>query len=240
MFYIFRTSVEIEMPVQLSSEPVRGSSSLPSDSVISTARNTVKSHVSFDPSAAYDSKYHGAEAWWSVGDFLQPGITHQNVGLSLAKHEDETWDLSDSLVDLYKEANRSEENSDLINGHDIRVDPEDWIAEDTSHGFVHVFKSDTDISPKLFPCTLTTTAQKLCIHCGMPPNSLHVQFNGDIIRRLDPFDCPLAIQNDYLQDIGYVDMKKIQEIGLQKDIAYLVKFYAGKYIGLFTQSYFCE
>lgn len=218
------------MPVGLSNETI-GGHSLQSHSSVSTGRNTVKSHVTIDPSAAYDTKYRGADAWWSVGDFLQPGITHQNVGLSLAKHDEEPWDLSDSIADLYREVNKSEENDDLLQNHKpTKVDPQTWIAEDTSHGFVRVFKSDLDINPRLFPCTLSTTAQKLCIQCGMPPNSLHVQFNGDIIRRLDPFDSPLALQNEYLQNIGYKDLRKVQEIGSNVDISYLVKFYAGKYM----------
>ena len=218
------------MPVGLSNGTV-GMHSLQSYSSITAGRNAVKSHVSIDPSVTCDSKYHGAEAWWSVGDFLQPGITHQNVGLSLAKHEEEIWDLSDSLVDLYKEVNKPEESRNLVHTHnEMRIDPQKWIAEDTSHGFVRVFKSDMDTNPMLFPCTVSTTAQKLCIHCGMPPNSLHVQFNGDIIRRLDPFDNPLALQNEYLRDIGYVELRKIQEIGYQGDVDYLVKFYAGKLI----------
>ena len=218
------------MPVGLSNETI-GGHSLQSHSSVSTGRNTVKTHVTIDPSAAYDTKYRGADAWWSVGDFLQPGITHQNVGLSLAKHDEEPWDLSDSIADLYREVNKSEENDDLLQNHKpTKVDPQTWIAEDTSHGFVRVFKSDLDINPRLFPCTLSTTAQKLCIQCGMPPNSLHVQFNGDIIRRLDPFDSPLALQNEYLQNIGYKDLRKVQEIGSNVDISYLVKFYAGKYM----------
>lgn len=176
------------------------------------------------------SQYQGAEAWWSAGDFIHQDVVGAHTDASFSRtNDDDTWDLSDSIVDLYREVNKSDgvHNQSPVNKKE-KVDVQEWIKEDTSNGFVHVFLSDTDPCPRLFPCTLTTTAQKLCIQCGMPPNSLHVQLNGDIIRRLEPFDSPLAIQNEYLQNIGYGDQRKIQEIGALEDLAFLVKFYAGR------------
>ena len=175
-----------------------------------------------------DTKYRGGEAWWSVGEFLQPDIAHNGAGYNGKANDDDTWDLSDSIVDLYKESNKYDGvhlQSPVT--RKTEVDVNSWITEDTNNGFVRVYKSEFDSNPRLFPCTLSTTAQKLCIQSGMPPNSLHVQFNGDIIRRLEPFDSPLALQNDYLHKIGYTDQQKIQEVGAMEDLSYLVKFYAG-------------
>lgn len=174
---------------------------------------------------------HGTDAWWSVRDFIQPEIASPHSVTFGKTNDDDPWDLSDSIVNLYKEEDKYDgvHIQSPIN-RSAKVDTKEWIEKDTSNGFVHVYRSDSDRYPRMFPCTLTTTAQKLCIQCGMPPNSLHVQFNGDIIRRLDQFDSPLAIQNEYLQNIGYTDRKKIQEIGAAEDLAYLVKFYAGKCI----------
>ncbi|WAR12148.1 PHLP2-like protein [Mya arenaria] len=225
-----KTSVEIEMPAGSSSETVGTQSSY----------NPLGSHVGqHGRNKTGNTKYGGTDAWWSAGDFLQPEIASpQSEVSSFGKtNDDDTWDLSDSIVDLYKESNRYD---GVLNqppsGRTGNVDVQEWIQEDTSNGFVHVFKSDTDRNPRLFPCTLTTTAQRLCIQCGMPPNSLHVQMNGDIIRRLEPFDSPLAIQNEYLQSIGYSDQRKIQEIGAQEDLCYLVKYYAGKPVSDSTYS----
>lgn len=188
------------------------------------------SHVSTMKSRGkQNTAYHGAEAWWSAGDFMHPEVVSSRNQSAFGKtNDDDTWDLSDSIVDLYKEVNKYDgvHNQSPTN-RKAKVDVQEWICEDTKNGFVHVYRSDADTHPRMFPCTLETTAQKLCIQCGMPPNSLHVQLNGDIIRRLEPFDNPLAIQNDYLQSIGYTDQKKIQEIGSMEDLAYLVKFYAG-------------
>lgn len=184
-----------------------------------------------DSQGINSSTYHGADAWWSVGEFLQPGITHQSVGLSLTNRgDDDLWDLSDSLQDLYRDVNNrnGEVNSPLKNHREEKIDVKKWIQQDTSHGFVRVFSADSEESIRLFPCTLNTTAQKLCHQCGTPPNSLHVQLNGDIIRRLEPFDCPLALQNEYLQSIGYTDIQMNQEVGCSDDFHYLVKFYAGE------------
>jgi len=181
------------------------------------------------------TRYGGTDAWWSAGETFNTEILspHEETPTFDKVNDDDTWDLSDSIVDLYKESNKYDgvlNQSPTSRSANGSVDVQEWISQDTSNGFVHVFKSDTDPSPKQFPCTLTTTAQRLCIQCGMPPNSLHVQFNGDIIRRLEPFDSPLAIQNEYLQSIGYGDQRKIQEVGAMRDLAYLVKFYAGLFL----------
>jgi PH domain/leucine-rich repeat-containing protein phosphatase len=75
---------------------------------------------------------------------------------------------------------------------------------------------------------LSTTAQKICLQLGIAANALHVQLNGDVIRRMEPFDCPLAIQNEYLASIGYSNHHRIQEEGAREELSYLVKFYSGK------------
>ena len=56
----------------------------------------------------FHKAYQGSQAWWSVGEFMRPGLTHQSVGLTLTNdaHVEDTWDLSDSLADLFKEVNR--------------------------------------------------------------------------------------------------------------------------------------
>lgn len=167
-----------------------------------------------------------------MGEFLHQGLTHQSVGLSIhSKNDDDTWDLSDSIADLYMEVSEREEQERDKSVGQLRESKTEvdrkWLEKDTSNGFVRVFQPDSEVS-KVFPCTLSTSAHKLCLQCGRPPNSMHIQLNGDIIRRLEPFDCPLAIQNEYLQNVGYKGTKKIQQMGLCPDLSWLVKFYAGK------------
>lgn len=190
---------------------------------------------------------------------MRPGLTHQSVGLTLNNdtnnHVEDTWDLSDSLADLFKEVNRRDQNGPSqpggggrgggggsrvgsrgggkpnVNGANDswkNVDVPRWIADDTSHGFIRVSSSESDDNSRLFPCTLSTTAQKICMQLGIPHNALHVQLNGDIIRRMEPFDCPLAVQNEYLASIGYGDIRRIQEEGAKEELRYLVKFYSGE------------
>ncbi|KAK3603860.1 hypothetical protein CHS0354_042868 [Potamilus streckersoni] len=230
----WRTIVEKDMPMGSNVETVSNHSTI---SHVSSNQGSPRSKMrSKDSIPSY-----GTEAWWYVRDYVHGDRAgHQTV--SLAEHnDDDMWDLSDSLVDLFQESNKvagqfSEENHALLQRFGNKSDMKAWLEEDTSNGFVRVFNYDSEVNSRMFPCTLSTTAQKLCLHCGMPPNSLHVQFNGDIIRRLEPFDCPLAIQNDYLQNIGYSDLRRIQEIGAHEDLPYLVKFYAGKPISDSTYS----
>ncbi|KAL3859952.1 hypothetical protein ACJMK2_010131 [Sinanodonta woodiana] len=220
------TITEKDMPVGSSVETVSNHSTI---SHVNSNRSSPKAIIrSKDSIPSY-----GTEAWWYVRDYVPGDMAgHQNI--SLAEHnDDDMWDLSDSLVDLFQESNRDagqfpQENNALLLRFGNKSDMKAWLEEDTTNGFVRVFNYDSEVNSRMFPCTLSTTAQKLCLHCGMPPNSLHVQFNGDIIRRLEPFDCPLALQNDYLQNIGYSDLSRIQEIGAHEDLPYLVKFYADK------------
>ncbi|XP_012938360.1 uncharacterized protein LOC101860377 [Aplysia californica] len=200
----------------------------------------------------YGQRYHGSKAWWSVGEFLHQGITHQSVGLSLGHNEEETWDLSDSLADLYQAVTQRQRQaaSRMLTNHsrsessgggarvdsDKKVDIERWLDEDTSHGFIRVFASEGDTHARLFPCNLSTSAQKICLQLGIPGNSLHVQLSGDVIRRMEPFDCPLAIQNEYLAGLGYSDIRYIQEEGPKENLTYLVRFYAGKPLSDYTYS----
>ncbi|KAK6186255.1 hypothetical protein SNE40_008326 [Patella caerulea] len=184
-------------------------------------------------------KSNTSDAWWSVGDILKPGITHQNAARTMAPNgEAQNWELSDSLTDLYTKENANNSPNFRAQGkfEDRNVDLTKWLDADLSHGFIRVFHSEHDASSRLFPCTVTTPAQKVCLHFGIPSNSLHIQQNGDIIRRLEPFDCPLAIQNEYLQGIGYSNQRRIQEIGADDVTAYLVKFYAGKPVSDSTYS----
>lgn len=176
----------------------------------------------------YHGDFNGADAWWTVDTYLRGGLHHGKGQRN--KNEEDTWDLSDSLADLYVEANKRDKSfSDGTLTMGINADDIDrpYLDKDTSNGYIRVFFSDADNS-QLFKLTLSTQSQKICTRCGRPPNSLHVQLNGDIIKRLEPFDCPLAIQNEYLQRIGYTDISKIQEFGACEDLSYLVKFYAGK------------
>ncbi|XP_069113658.1 PH domain leucine-rich repeat-containing protein phosphatase 2-like isoform X2 [Argopecten irradians] len=238
------TNVTLDMP--------RGSDSSLSQVSISSHSSSQGSYASQSTTRGrnedlhgFSAPYQGAEAWWSVGGFLDQGLTHQSVGLSLHKHGDEdTWDLSDSLADLYHEVNKrdkealdqsNEEEEEPDNNNKVYSIDKQWIDQDTSNGFIRVFDSNSE-SSRLFPSTLSTTAQKICFQCGRPPNSLHIQFNGDIIRRLEPFDSPLALQNEYLQKIGYRDIHKIQEMGSNDCLPWLVKFYAGKPISDSTYS----
>ena len=182
---------------------------------------------------------------------MRPGLTHQSVGLTLTNDSnvEDTWDLSDSLADLFKEVNRRDRDASSQSrpggggggaktqqgqsrmGDDAwkHVDVSRWIGDDTSHGFIRVSSSENDDNSRLFPCTLSTTAQKICVQLGIPHNALHVQLNGDIIRRMEPFDCPLAVQNEYLSSIGFTDIRRIQEEGAKEELSYLVKFYSGEF-----------
>ena len=183
------------------------------------------------------------QAWWTMGDLetgarsTTTGLTHQSAKFSLTgsrvfeNQKDELWDLSDSLMELHESKQEEYEQLtlQLNQAKNKFVNPSDWMLKDSSHGFIRVFAPNTDYNTShLIPCTLNTSAHTLCLHLGISPNALHIQLGGDIIRRLDPYEHPLVLQNDYLTGLGYCDKTRIQEQGCNADIGYLIRFYAGE------------
>ena len=185
------------------------------------------------------------QAWWGVGDFLSSdrssGITHKSARFTLTDNRvfgppqsrEDLWDLSDSLAELYEENFRNPNTFTLPLNKKEKEDrisnPEEWLAKDTSNGFIRIFTPDMDSTVyQLMPCTLGTSAHKICVALGISVNALHVQTNGDIVRRVDPYEHPLAMQNEFLAGLGYTDIHRIQEQGCKEEIGTLIKFFSGE------------
>lgn len=77
--------------------------------------------------------------------------------------------------------------------------------------------------PPSTPGRIRETAQKT----SSPP-SLYVQFHGETTRRLEADEKPLQIQNDYLFQLGFGELWRVQEEGMDSEIGCLIRFYAGK------------
>ena len=182
------------------------------------------------------------EAWWSVNKYLDSrNLTHQSAKFSLTgnrvfgNHREEVWDLSDSLMELYEAIQRKEgtgiqQIKRMRNDpNNLHVDVGDWLSKDISHGFIRVYAPDMTnfFNSRLVPVTLSTTVQQVTHSLGLSMNSLHIQLSGDIIRRMDTYEHPLVIQNDYLNGLGYDDITRIQEEGVKQELGYLIRFYSG-------------
>ncbi|KAJ7986347.1 hypothetical protein DPEC_G00338980 [Dallia pectoralis] len=61
-----------------------------------------------------------------------------------------------------------------------------------------------------------------------PYPALFVQLHGGAVRRLGDDETPLQMQNDYLSNLGYGDLSRVQEEGMEPEIGCLIRFYAGK------------
>ena len=76
---------------------------------------------------------------------------------------------------------------------------------------------------------------------GLSGASLHVQYSGDsTVRRLEPHDFPLLVQNDFLAGLGYDSIAALQASGVADELSYLVKFYAGRPIQIQTRGCYEE
>ncbi len=185
------------------------------------------------------------QAWWSVGEYLENGrtapLTHQSAKLTLTgnrvfgnNYQEDLWDLSDSLLELYEANQNANLNATLQLTKkskilDKNVNVQEWLSKDTTHGFIRVYAPDVQYSKyQLVPCTLSTSVHKVCLLLGISLNALHVQLNGDVIRRLDPYEHPLVLQNEYLAGLGFNDIIRIQEEGPKEELGYLIRFYAGE------------
>lgn len=71
------------------------------------------------------------------------------------------------------------------------------------------------------------TAHQSGDSCDSSP-TLYVQLHGEAVRRLNPDERPLQVQNDFLFKLGFKDPWRVQEEGLNTEIGSLLRFYAGK------------
>lgn len=120
---------------------------------------------------------------------------------------------------------------------------ESWLNVDSDHGFIRVYEPNSkELIQKngdkkfqyppsvVVPCTIDTTCRQICEKLAIGDSELHVTLNGDTVRRLDPSDKPLRIQNGYLSGIGITNEKRQQETGDSLDLCFLVKFTAGMFL----------
>ena len=161
----------------------------------------------------------GGGSWWVSGfrESHEDAVATRLRQNQLADAEKAEWNNGEGAV--FDESVRQEKEA-------VRK----WLAEDTARGVVRIYEARLNAAQStVVRCTLATTAQQVCLKVGLPPNALHYQLNGDVIRRMDPFDCPLALQNDYLKCIGFDKAKRIQEEGTSRDMADFIRFYAGEW-----------
>jgi len=185
-----------------------------------------------------------SEGWWhetfvpsSCSTFTAPisGDDSCRVfrgGIARFAAENDVWDLSDSLVELYETEQRHEALRSSLSGSAAKAIPhvssvQSWISADRANGFIRIFPPDAVGQSQLIPCSLSTTTHRLCLQLGISNSALHVQFSNGIVQRLEPQCYPLGIQNDFLANLGHSDIASIQEEGSSQEMQYLVKFFSG-------------
>ena len=192
--------------------------------------------------------------WW-INGFIPKNydllLTHRSARLTMANNRlfgrpsdsGDVWDLRDSVLELCEHEQRQETTLRSIAGLPSTIEfrnsfDEDrifqWLSEDPGNGFIRIYPPDRNTFSRscLVPCNLKTPVQQICRKLGIGIKVLHLQMNGDVIRRLEPQELPLSIQNDFLVSLGYTDIIRMQEEGSKEELAYLIKFYAGmKWIG---------
>jgi len=192
-----------------------------------------------------------SEGWWSetFGPYLcssfsgDDGCRVFRGGMARFAAENDVWDLSDSLVELYETEQRHETLRSSLSASSKKAVPivsttQSWLNADRANGFIRIFPPDSVGVSQLVPCSLSTTTHRLCLQLGISNSALHVQFSNGIVQRLEPQSYPLGIQNDFLANLGHSDIVSIQEEGSSQDIQYLVKFFSGNIYFVFFVSLF--
>ncbi|CAN2389443.1 PH domain and leucine rich repeat protein phosphatase [Pristimantis euphronides] len=105
----------------------------------------------------------------------------------------------------------------------------EWLREEPSRGCVYVYGTDQTSSIcdlHVVLCTVDTTASEILLSEGT--ESLYVQLNGDLVRRLEPQERPLHMIYKYLSDLGFRDTTRIQEEAAHSDLSCMIRFYNEK------------
>ncbi|XP_063779068.1 PH domain leucine-rich repeat-containing protein phosphatase 1 isoform X2 [Pseudophryne corroboree] len=87
-----------------------------------------------------------------------------------------------------------------------------------------------ELSAEPQPCVAVTVPARP-LHHAPAPGALYVQLHGESSRRLEPHERPLLVQNDYLFQLGFRDLCRVQEEGMEPEIGCLIRFYTGKTTG---------
>ncbi|KAJ8417818.1 hypothetical protein AAFF_G00226610 [Aldrovandia affinis] len=116
----------------------------------------------------------------------------------------------------------------------------DWLNGDAQRGCVCLYgaadpqlptsgpQGSSTLQPdlRLVLCTTSTTVEELCAQGD--GQGLYLQLHGDLLRRLDPSECPLQIVYEYLGAMGYGDPLRIQREAANSDLSCLIRFYREK------------
>eukprot|EP00118_Oscarella_pearsei_P011392 m.76250 g.76250 ORF g.76250 m.76250 type:complete len:1352 (+) comp35977_c0_seq2:239-4294(+) len=138
--------------------------------------------------------------------------------------------LLDSAGDADLTALRFFESGEDQKEPEIPVDEDEWLNESPGNGFVRVFFADSSRS-RLLQCKTSTTATELARMAGFHRNDqtshLFMQTSAFMTRRLKPGECPLKLQNNHLEALGYDDITRIQDEGRRDELGNFVRFVVG-------------
>ncbi|KAM6168522.1 PH domain leucine-rich repeat-containing protein phosphatase 1-like isoform 2-T2 [Erethizon dorsatum] len=105
------------------------------------------------------------------------------------------------------------------------VDSPDWAAREGP-------REEKAAAAAPGPPPSTPGRNRATLEKGPLPPTLYVQLHGETTRRLEADEKPLQIQNDYLFQLGFGELWRVQEEGMDSEIGCLIRFYAVAQTGL--------
>lgn len=102
-----------------------------------------------------------------------------------------------------------------------------------SSGFIRIYcgpdRSEISIEDpnRMVNVYATSTTLEIVKDMGLPPEyTLWCQI-GQKSRRLDDFEYPLVLQEEFLKKLGYLDDSRRSRLGIDLDLKYLIRFHIG-------------
>lgn len=103
-----------------------------------------------------------------------------------------------------------------------------WIDSGVGRGFLRVFDPTASDRSVVVPLSTSTSCRQVAAKLGCLADDIHMRLGGDVLQRLEAFQRPLAVLDDHLEAIGVADPRRRLEMADLPDVAYLLRFYAGR------------
>ncbi|XP_041103927.1 PH domain leucine-rich repeat protein phosphatase 1-like [Polyodon spathula] len=174
-------------------------------------------------SPTVDSATEGLDAFGSSSDELELDCASSSLVINSIAKQLPSLDLTNSKVNTL--CDNESPNGDANNNGGVRYKTPNSSRPPPCNSVARPCQT-SNVSSQVCECPRTLTVAPASEHYSIP--TLYVQLHGEAVRRLDPDEKPLKIQNDYLFQLGFKDPWRVQEEGMDSEIGCLIRFYTGK------------
>ncbi|RXM30626.1 PH domain leucine-rich repeat-containing protein phosphatase 1 [Acipenser ruthenus] len=175
-------------------------------------------------SPTVDSATEGLDAFGSSSDELELDCASSSLVINSIARPLSSLDLTNNKVNRL--CDNESPNGEANNNGGVRYKTPNSSRLPSCNSVARPCQTGNVSTSQVTKYPRTLTVAPASEHYSIP--TLYVQLHGEAVRRLDPDEKPLQIQNDYLFQLGFKDPWRVQEEGMDSEIGCLIRFYAGK------------